>query len=78
MACSGSDRCLQWNAFLNKKQMRGLEAKPFILFVRFMPIEFSIRWGKDRQFSEGRHSTGILGQATSVPSCPRPSEALAA
>lgn len=61
MPCSGPDHCLEWDAFLNKKQMSCPEAKTFLLEVRFKRTEFSVRWGKDRQFREGRYSVGFLG-----------------
>lgn len=60
MSCSGPDHCLEQDAFLNKKQMRVPEAKPFILAVGFKLTESSVRWGSDGQVSEGRPSTGFL------------------
>lgn len=42
MSCSEPDRCLEQDAFFNKKQMIGPEAKPFILDVRFKQTEFSV------------------------------------
>lgn len=59
MSCSGPDRCLERDAFFNKKQMIGPEAKPFILDVRFKQTEFSVgqTWavqgGKAQQWLPG-------------------------
>lgn len=64
MSCSGPDRCLEWDTFLNQKQMRGPAAKPFILFVRLKPARvfsqlrqrLAIQWGKVQHSSGWKHS----------------------
>lgn len=40
MSRSGLNCCPEWGAFLNQEQMRGPEAKPFLLFVRCKQTSF--------------------------------------